>query len=382
LAAYHPEKFSARASFSKKNFSSDGHFGRLFSFMAMKGKLPNQKKEITPTTIRASKITTSLPKKGTKMNPLTQFKKILILPLLSLGAIFALAITAHAQNLYVSAQVPPSHAILEFTTSGPSGGTPTTFASGLSFPRGLAFDSIGNLFAANNPAPDNIEIGRVLKFNLLNHVSTVGSAAKFFFQGLAIDTAGNAYVMATGQTSSTGTIFKFTPSGERTVFGTVPGVPNPVVSNGGLAFDSTGNLYATASGAQTIYKFAPDGTRSVFVGGPSAFQPGENPFGLAFDKSGNLFVSIETFSGPGADSIVYFTTPGGVRNPFATGLTTPRGLAFDTSGNLFVAEVNQTELNQPGDILEFPAPLSGDSHKVFFSFSHGRPEFLTFGPPR
>jgi sugar lactone lactonase YvrE len=185
--------------------------------------------------------------------------------------------------------------------------------------------------------------------------------------------------MATGQTSSTGTIFKFTPSGERTVFGTVPGVPNPVVSNGGLAFDSTGILYATASGAQTIYKFLPGGTRSVFVGGPSAFQPGENPFGLAFDKSGNLFVSIETFSGPGADSIVYFS-PMGVKTTFATGLTTPRGLAFDSKGNLFVAEVNQTELNQPGRILKFPS--GGGPYTVFASFSHGRPEFLTFGPPR
>jgi hypothetical protein len=36
------------------------------------------------------------------MNPLIQFKKIRILPLLSLGAIFALVTAAHAQNLYVS----------------------------------------------------------------------------------------------------------------------------------------------------------------------------------------------------------------------------------------------------------------------------------------
>jgi sugar lactone lactonase YvrE len=312
------------------------------------------------------------------MKPLTHFKKTRILRniFLSLGAIFVLVTAAHAQNLYVSAQVPPSHAILEFT---PSGGTPTTFASGLLFPRGLAFDSIGNLFAANNPAPDNIEIGRVLKFNLLKHVSTVGSAAHFFFEGLALDSAGNAYVMATGQTSSTGTIFKFTPSGERTVFGTVPGVPNAPVANGGLAFDSTGNLYATASGAQTIYKFARDGTRTVFVGS-SAFLPGENPFGLAFDSSGNLFVSIETFTVPGADSIVYFNPMGGARTTFATGLTTPRGLAFDSSNHLFVAEVNQPEANQPGRILKFPS--GGGSYTVFASFSAGRPEFLTFGPPR
>ena len=48
------------------------------------------------------------------MNPLTHFKKTKILRniFLSLGAIFALVTAAHAQNLYVSAQVPPSHAIL------------------------------------------------------------------------------------------------------------------------------------------------------------------------------------------------------------------------------------------------------------------------------
>jgi hypothetical protein len=44
LVAYHPEKFSARASFSKKNLSSDGHFGRPFSFMAVK-ETPQQQLE-------------------------------------------------------------------------------------------------------------------------------------------------------------------------------------------------------------------------------------------------------------------------------------------------------------------------------------------------
>ena len=74
---------------------------------------------------------------------------------------------------------------------------------------------------------------------------------------------------------------------------------------------------------QTIYKFAPNGTRTVFVG-PGAFADGESPVGLAFDSSGNLFVSIETFTDPGADSIVYFT-PTGVKSTFATGLTISSG---------------------------------------------------------
>ena len=307
------------------------------------------------------------------MNPLTHFKKTKILRniFLSLGVIFALAITAHAQNLYVSATGGP-HAIFEYTPDG----TQSTYATGLDNGRGLAFDSVGNLFAAHNPEPDDIVIGRVLKFNLRNKVSTFGSAAKFEFEGLALDAAGNAYAMGTDINSLTaaGTIFKFTPSGERIVFGSVPGTPDATQANWGLAFDSAGNLYAADGNAQTIYEFAPNGTRTVFVG-PSAFAPGESPVGLAFDSSGNLFVSIETFSDPGADSIVYFS-PTRVKSTFATGLTFPRGLAFDSAGNLFVAEANAIP---DGDILKFPP--GGGSPTVFAS-GFGRPEFLTFGPPR
>src|SRR5262245_50332805 len=63
-------------------------------------------------------------KKGTTMNPITHFKKIRILrnKFFSLSAIFALATTAHAQNLYVSTHTPGTgeyhHSILEFTPSG------------------------------------------------------------------------------------------------------------------------------------------------------------------------------------------------------------------------------------------------------------------------
>jgi DNA-binding beta-propeller fold protein YncE len=289
--------------------------------------------------------------------------KILVNLFLGLGVMFGLAITAHAQNLYVTVVGPGK--ILEYTPSGVQG----TYAS-LSAPRGLAFDSIGNLFAAENVLSDDIIIGRVLKYNLHNHVSTVGSAANFLFRGLAIDSAGNAYVMGTDFRSPTlaGTIFKFTPSGERIVFGHVPG------QGWDLAFDSAGNLYATAGDAQTIYQFAPNGTRTVFVE-PSAFPEGILPIGLAFDSSGNLFVSTECFCDSGNDTIVKFT-PTGVESTFATGLSYPRGLAFDASGNLFVVKNNEYP---DGDILEF-AP--GGGTPSVFATGLNFPNFLTFGPPR
>ena len=223
----------------------------------------------------------------------------------------------------------------------------------------------------------------MLKFNLRNHVSTVGGAAKFFFGGVAVDIAGNAYVLATDDRSPTaaGTVFKFTPGGERLIFGSVPGTTgdNELQPNWGLAFDSAGYLYAADGGAQTIYKFAPNGARTIFVG-PSAFGPSVYPVGLAFDGYGNLFVSTNVLSNfSGNDTILEFNPQGVKISTFAMGLSLPRGLAFDTSGYLFVAEVKQPELGQPGDILKF---YPDGTDIVFASFSVGRPEFLTFGPPR
>jgi DNA-binding beta-propeller fold protein YncE len=296
--------------------------------------------------------------------------KILFNTLLALGAGLAAVlapVAAHAQNLYVTVVGPGT--ILEYTPSG----VQSTYATGLSAPRGLAFDSIGNLFAAETVFRDDLEIGRVLKYNLRNKVSTVGSAVHFFFEEVDTDIAGNAYVLGSDDTGA-GTIFKFTPSGERIVFGSVPTTPNPILRPFGLAFDSAGNLYAADGNAQTIYKFAPNGARTVFVG-PSAFATGIYPLGLAFDSAGNLFVSTNCFCDPESDTILKFT-PTSVESTFATGLTNPRGLAFDGSGNLFVAESNEFP---DGDILEF-AP-GGGTPTVFASFLN-RPQFLTFGPPR
>ena len=302
--------------------------------------------------------------------------KILFKTLLALGAGLAAVlapVTVHAQNLYVTVLGPGT--ILEYTPSG----VQSTYATGLSAPRGLAFDSIGNLFAAETvfPHDDLNGIGKVLKYNLRNKVSTFGTVSigreDIFLQGLATDVAGNAYVAATDSDTDTG-IFKFTPSGDRILFGSVPD------QGWGLAFDSAGNLYVAAddylgdSNDQTIFKFAPDGTRTVFVG-PSAFAPGAYPLGLAFDSSGNLFVSTDCFCEPGSDTILEFT-PTGVESTFATGLTNPRGLAFDSSGNLFVAESNDFP---DGDILKFPP---GGGTPTVFASGLNRPQFLTFGPPR
>ena len=168
---------------------------------------------------------------------------------LNLGMIFGLAITARAQNLYVSLQG-------DLTNEGGSISqyTPTrvqqTFATA-PFPRGIAFDNSGNFFVASTDAKV-WDHGRVLKFPPSGHQSVLGNAARSFFEGLATDTAGNVYAVALEDTSPdlAGIIYKFAPDGTRTVFGTTPG------QTFGLAFDGVGNLYAADAFDVTIYKYA------------------------------------------------------------------------------------------------------------------------------
>jgi len=292
--------------------------------------------------------------------------KILRNIFLSLGVIFALAITTHAQNLYVSVNGPfngtnSAGSISEYTPAG----VQTTFTSGIPDPRGLAFDSKGNLYAAISAFVDGHVVGKVVEFNPQRMPTTIGAAAFYgIFEGVAIDAGGNVYVFTAGGKNPS-TIFKFVPGVSRTIFATGFG------QGFGLAFDSAGNLYAADAGNQTINKFTPNGTGSVFVG-PIAFAAGTFPVGLAFDSSGNLFVSTE--GDPGSDTILVFT-PTGMKSTFATGLTEPRGLAFDGSGNLFVA---LTRATPNGAILKFTTAGA----ETVFATGIDRPEFLAFGPAR
>jgi hypothetical protein len=264
-------------------------------------------------------------------------------------------ITAVADNLYVSANQDGS--IFEYTPAG----TQSTFASYPNLlPRGLAFDSNGNLFAAVTNSSGSG--GNVVKFTP-SGVQTNFGGGPGFLEGVAVDSTDNVFVMSLKINS---TIIKFTPSGTRSTFATGLG--------GGfsLAFNSAGNLFAVDALNQSVFEYTPGGARTTFAG-PAAFG-NESPSGqLAFDSAGNLFVSTLT-SDFTMGSILEFT-PGGTESTFATGLRSPRGLAFDSAGNLFVTE------NVPGhagDILEF---TPGGIETVFAS-GLSNPQFLTFGPAR
>src|SRR5438552_1683013 len=153
----------------------------------------------------------------------------------------------------------------------------TAFTASLPFARGMAFDSVGNLFVATNFCDDVACYATILKITPAGTQSTFATLSdNFFAEGVVTDGADNVFVDAQdGAVPDTlpSTIFRFTPNGTQSAFGSVPG------QSFGPAFDSAGNLYVPDNVFKTIYKFTPDGTRSIFVG-PSVFDPLQGPIVL------------------------------------------------------------------------------------------------------
>ncbi|MGD0746048.1 MAG: PEP-CTERM sorting domain-containing protein [Verrucomicrobiota bacterium] len=236
------------------------------------------------------------------------------------GAVLLIASNAQAQNLFVAAA--HSDNIYEFTP----GGTQSTFASGLNYPYGLAFDSSGDLFAANSIL-DIGTGGYVSKITPGGVQSTIPSGPDP--KGLAFNSAGDLF-----ETDyHSGNIYEYTPGGVLSTFATVSPAPQA------LAFNSAGNLFVGTgygNGNESITEITPNRTQSTFASGLSYIQ------GLAFNSLGDLF---EADGGSG--KIYEFAPDGTPMGAFASGLDSPCGLAFNSLGDLFEMD------SDSGKIYEF-----------------------------
>jgi DNA-binding beta-propeller fold protein YncE len=170
--------------------------------------------------------------------------------------------------------------ILKITPSGAQ----STFATipDSFFAQGVAIDRSDNLFL--------MAIGWSNDVSIIFKLTSEGKRRSFGFVpghglGLAFDSAGNLFAAdATGQT-----IYKFTPDGTRSIFVGPEAFTNPETAPIGLAFDHSGNLFVTTVkfpyNNDRILKFTPDGVKRTFASGLP------NPRGLIFDRAGKLFVT-------------------------------------------------------------------------------------------
>ncbi len=227
--------------------------------------------------------------------------------------LFLAGFAADAQNLFVGDY--SDGELLEY-----SGGVQSTFATGLNYPTGLAFDSSGDLFEGDQFSGNIYEWkgGGTTRTTFATGLNNPGP--------MAVNAAGDLFVNVDN------TIDEYNSAG--TIINSITNLPTAER----IAFDAKGNLYVANINGGTIVKITPTDVESTFASGLST------PNGLAFNAAGDLFVS----SGDGGSTITEIT-PGGSESLFASGLNNPGTLAFDKTGDLFVAE------ESGGDILEFAA---------------------------
>ena len=239
-------------------------------------------------------------------------------------------------------------------------------------PAGVTVDSAGNTYVAdqvNHTIRKVTAAGEVLTLSGLagfgGSTNGTGSDARFYVpQGVAVDGAGNLYVVERGNSA----IRKVTPAGTNWAVTTLAGL---AFSEGsadgigsaarfaepkGLAADSAGNVYVADSNNSTIRRESPAGSVTTRAG--SAGQNGSadgigtaarfnNPTGVAVDSATNIYVAdtwnhtirkvtparvVTTLAGQAGSA----GSADGIGN--AARFNYPSGIAVDSATNLYVAD--------------------------------------------
>ena len=262
-----------------------------------------------------------------------------------LGAVILVCASASAQNLFVSGSVSPKNCrggcgvIYKFTWDGRQ----SLFASGLTDPWDVAFDSAGNLFVVDYDRGGLFGEAAVYKITP-NGVRTTFASGLSYPSHLAADRAGNLFVADYDD----GIIYKYKPTGSRTTFAS--GLHHPV----GMAVDSSGNLFVADNNAGnihqgSIYKYEPNGSRTTFA----VLNPSDRPADLAFDIMGNLLMADLGGNIYKYDLVVLRRHP---RTAFGSVPHSAQSLAFDGAGNLFVVDagdVSDSGTGTPNALYKF-----------------------------
>lgn len=197
-----------------------------------------------------------------------------------------------------------------------SGGMASVFASGLNDPAGLAFDDHGDLYVANQDA------GTIMRYDS-DGTGSVFASGLSDPQYLAFGGGGNLYV------SGTHTVQEFDNNGNENW------VMTPSESVYGIAFDGAGSLCLAFHNAGVI-----DVLGAGLLAYPSSVDCYQTmPLGLAFDQSGNVYATFQQLAyfgiGTGLDTVmpgaVMEFSPGGYGTVLATGLADPEYIAVENA---------------------------------------------------
>jgi sugar lactone lactonase YvrE len=208
-----------------------------------------------------------------------------------------------------------------------SNGTKTTFATGFTNPRGITYSSAtGNFYVANSNNP-----GSISEVTSGGAVSTYLSSGIRAPYGVSLDASGAMYIGNNGDATLTKVV-----GGTPTTFATF----TPGSGTRGTSVDADGNIYTTV--ANGVKKTTPLGVTTDFITSGIGF-----PFGLAWSSSGNLYATSYT------ENLVYaFDSLGNSLYSFSAGggsSNRPRFVAFDVEGSGF-NQIQNAAVPEPGQV--------------------------------
>jgi sugar lactone lactonase YvrE len=242
----------------------------------------------------------------------------------------------------------------------PPGSTPVGPPLQLNSPQGLAFDKTGDLYIAESGA------NRVLKLSPDGKLTTVAgngvagyagdgglasSAQLNHPTGLAIDSAGNLYIAdqdnyRVRMVSTGGAITTVAGNGQTGPNYGGPGDGGQAINGeisfaGSVAVDSHGNLYIADRMNSRVRVVTPNGVINTFAGSGSFGYGGDNgqakaaqlnqPSAVAVDASGNLYIADS------GNNRIRMVTPGGTISTVAgTTQLAVWGVTTDSNGDLYL----------------------------------------------
>lgn len=182
-----------------------------------------------------------------------------------------------------------------------------------------------------------------------------------------------------------GTVYKLTHSGgswTQSVLYQFAGGRDGAFPNGGVIFDTSGNIYGTtccgnSNNAGTVFELTPAGggwSERILYAFHGHADGDEPVTGLIFDSSGNLYGST-IFGGTGGGTVFELTPSGG--NWIFSVIYSVRGIAgpygtlmMDTSGNLY-GTTFQDGLHLFGSAFKLTRSGGGWTYSSFHDFTDG-----------